>query len=161
MPETGAGLRQRGAAGLEREQGAVERELPERHEDPRPRQQRELPLEILAAALDLLGKRPVVRRRAPADGRDESAGKSEAVFRIPGLRLVREPDGVERRKEKVARSVAREDAARAVSPVRGRREADDQDPRGRIAEGGDRFGPVTLTRESPGRTAGRLFAPGI
>src|SRR2546428_6305342 len=64
------------------------------------------------------------------------------------------------REQEVARSIAREDAPRAVPPVGGRGEADDSDPRARIAEPGDRTAPVLLVGEAGHLLPGDLFAPG-
>jgi hypothetical protein len=54
---------------------------------------------------------------------------------------------MQRAHEKVARSadaVAREYAPCPVRAVRGRRQADEQQPRVRVAEAGDRFAPVRV-----------------
>ena len=67
---------------------------------------------------------------------------------------------MERRVEPVAGAVAGEHPPGAVGAVGGGGEADDQDPRGRIAEAADRPRPVVLAAEAA-RRIGRLgLAPG-
>ena len=94
---------------------------------------------------DFLRRRLVVRRRAPDRGGDERVAQGQAVVRMVRRRDVGEAGAVQRGHQEVAGSadaVAGEDAAGAVGAVRRRREADDQQPRPRIAEAGDRLAPV-------------------
>src|SRR5262245_63634752 len=57
-------------------------------------------------------------------------------------RLVGKPGGVQRLVQPVTAAVAGEDTAGAVAAVRGRRQADDQEPRPRVAEARHRPAPV-------------------
>ena len=94
---------------------------------------------------DLVGIRFVVRRGASDDGRDERVGERQTVVWMLRRRLVGEAGLVHRAHEKVARSsgnVAGEDTSRAVGAVRGRREAEDEHARIRIAEAGNGARPV-------------------
>jgi hypothetical protein len=72
---------------------------------------------------------------------------------------VSQSDRVQGRKEEVSGSVSREDPTRPIASMRGRREADDQDPSGRISERGHGPRPVGLTREAPRRMLRRLLPP--
>ena len=81
--------------------------------------------------------------------------------RVPGGRDVREAGVVQRAHQEVAGTVAGEHAAGPVAAVRGRREADDQQPGGRVAEAGHRAAPVGLvavvrasSRAPPPRSSG-------
>ena len=78
--------------------------------------------------------------------------KRQAVARIVRRRDVREAGAMERAHQKVARSadaVAGEHAPGAVRPVRGGRQADEQQPRAGIAEAGDRLAPVGFVAKGP------------
>ena len=96
---------------------------------------------------DLLGRRLVVGRRAAHGRRDVSVAQRQPVVAMLRRRDVREAGAMQRRHQEVARAadaVAGEHAAGPVGAVRGRREADDEQPGARIAEAGNRPGPVGL-----------------
>ena len=63
------------------------------------------------------------------------------------------------REQEVARPIARENSARPVAAVRGRRKADDQNAGLGIAEARDRSLPVFLPREARRRMCRGLVAP--
>jgi hypothetical protein len=65
---------------------------------------------------------------------------------------------VERAEEPVAAPVAGEHPARSVAPVRGGRQADQEDARVRIAEAGQRPRPVGFSAIAPGRIRGSGLA---
>jgi hypothetical protein len=132
---------------------------PAQHEDRARLEERPLAQEVLAAAADLLGQRLVRRRRAAGGGRDVAVVQDEAVAPRDGRGLAGEAGAVQGREEEVAGAVAREDAARAVAAVRGGREADDEEPRARIAEPRQGPAPVLLVLEPPDLDAGDLEAP--
>ena len=87
---------------------------------------------------------PVSRRPSPA---------------MHGRGLVREAGAVKRREQPVARPVAGEHAARAVAAVGGGREADHDHERARVAEAGQRPGPVALAAVAARRIGGDGLAP--
>ena len=125
----------------------VERDLAERDDDAHVGQRVDLGLKVGKAPRDLLRRRLVVGRRTPDRRGDECITEDQAVVRIARRRDVREAGAMERAHEKVAGSadaVAGKDAAGAVRAVRGRRQADEQQPRARIAEARDRLAPVGL-----------------
>ena len=76
-----------------------------------------------------------------------------------GRRLVGVAGAVQGGVEPVARAVAGEHAAGAVGAVGGRREADDRQPRRRIAEAVQRPRPVVLALEAARRVGGARLAP--
>ena len=79
----------------------------------------------------------VVRRRAAHGGEDVRVLDLHPVAALDALGLARHARAVQRREQKIARAIAREDAPRAVAAVRRRREPDDHEARLRIAEPGD------------------------
>ena len=140
-------------------QRALPREAAEAHDDVHVRQQRDLALEPVRAVRALLRRRQVRRRRAAHRGDDVGAAQREPVVARDRLRLVREPGAVQRREQEVARAVAGEDPARPVAAVRGGREPEDQDPRGRIAEALHRPAPVVPVAIRGPLLARDLLAP--
>ncbi len=74
--------------------------------------------------------------------------------------MVRETRTPEASEEEVPGGVAGEDPAGAVPSVRGRGQADDQEPGARIAERRKRAPPVTLAAKARGRMSGSIFPPG-
>lgn len=100
--------------------------------------------EIGPAIFDFRGKRFVGWRGAAADGGDEKIRQSQPVFAIDRLRLIRETRAIQAIVEKIARAVAGEHSAGAIAAVSGRREADDEQSRCRIAEAGTRLSPIVF-----------------
>ena len=95
-------------------------------------------------------------RPVPGFG-DERAGI--LVVGGHGRRLVGQARAVHGREQEVAAAVAREHASRAVGPVRGGREPDDEDPRALVAEAGHRAGPVVVLAERRALDLGDVLAP--
>ena len=119
----------------------------------------ELALQPRRAALALLRQRLVRRRRAADRGGDPAVAQRQAVVAVLGGRLVGEAGAVQRGEQEVARAVAGEDAAGAVGAVRGRRQAEDQHARRRVAEAGDRAAPVVPVAERRALLARDELAP--
>ena len=67
---------------------------------------------------------------------------------------------MERREQEAARLVSREEAAGAISAMRRRGEADQENPRLPITERRQGPAPVDLSPKTAGRVRRRLFAPG-
>ena len=104
--------------------------------------------------------RRLVGRRGAADGgRDSHAVERQAVIGAAAHRAVREADLVHRPPQEVARGVAGEHAPGPVAAVRGRREADEQDLRARVAEARHRPAPVRLVAEARDLDPRLLLAP--
>jgi len=76
-------------------------------------------------------------------------------------RKVRQAHGVEGAEKKITRGVAREEPAGSVSAMRGRSESHDHQPRARIAEGGERPGPVLLPPKPPRRNTRDTLPPRV
>src|SRR5205814_1645845 len=149
----------RDAAAGEVLQGCIPSDGAEREEDAGARQQMQLAVEPYAAAAQLVGTRRVRRRSAAAWRHDERVVQPQPILAVDAGRLVREPGAVERREEEIAAAVAREHAARPVAAVRGGREAQQDEARGRISEPGDGTGPVRPGREPPHFDARHFLAP--
>jgi hypothetical protein len=122
-------------------------------------EQRELPLQVLAAAILLLRKRAIARRRAPDRGRDQGAREPEPIASPARFGLVGEARLVQGAEKEVARLVPGEDSPRAIPSVSRRRQADDQDARPRVSEGRKRPRPVPLAAEPSGRILRRELSP--
>ncbi len=150
----------RRAGGGESEEARLERERAQRDEDARLQPERDLPRQVLAAVLELRRERPVVRRRALDRGREKRAEELEPVSRPDRLGLIRETRGVERPEEEIAGLVSGEDPAGAVSAVRGRREADDEEPSAGVSERRQRAAPVALATKAARCALDRLLSPG-
>jgi hypothetical protein len=148
-PVLGEGLQARG-----------EGQSPERHDHGRSRQKSDLADQVAAAVVELAGRGTIARRSAPAGRRDERSGKTQAIAGADGLRAVGEAGGEQGPKEKVSRFVAGEDAAGAVSSVGRRRQTNQENPRGRVAERWKRTGPIRFAAKSARRMTGRGLAPG-
>jgi hypothetical protein len=67
---------------------------------------------------------------------------------------------MKRREQPIAGPIPGEDATGAISAVRRRREADDDEARMGVAEAGQRTRPVALPGEAPGRVGSRRLPPG-
>ena len=104
-------------------------------------QQLQLARQVRKAVVALLGVGLFAGRRAAVDRGDPGVAESQPVVARDRRRLVREPGAVERRVEPVAGAIAGEHAAGAVRAVRRRRQADDHDPRRRVAEPGHAAAP--------------------
>src|SRR5262249_24019185 len=86
--------------------------------------------------------------RGPSDGRRyERASQLQPVVGLSRRRDVGEASFIQRGHEEIAgaaRTVPRKEAPRAVGTVRRGREADDQQPRTRIAKAGHRLRPIDI-----------------
>ena len=128
-------------------QPGVERDLPKCHHDLDVRQRTDLELQVIETARDLLGKRLVVRRRAPDRRGDVRIREPQSIVRAGGRRNVRKTCSMECGHEEVTRAasaVAGEHATRAIGAVRRGGKAEQQKTRRRIAEAGDGAAPVRL-----------------
>src|SRR5258705_7471175 len=103
--------------------------------------------QILAATIGFDRFRPIPRWRASERGGDVGAAERHAVVPRNRIGAICEPLPEELAVEPVPRPVAREDASRAVAPVRRRRQADDQEPGLWVSEAGHRQPPVDLVPE--------------
>lgn len=133
---------------LEDLQARRERQSAERDENRPRRQERQLPFQVLPAVVELFGEGLVAGRRAAARGRHERSRELQAVVPAPGLGSVCQARLEEGAEKEVARLVAGKHSSRSVAPVRGRREAHDEDPGARVSQGGNRLGPVGLAAEA-------------
>ena len=121
---------------------------PAEHQDhPHRPQQRNLALEIRSAMGQLGPRRFVVGGSAAGRGGDPAIAEGEPVVSTPGHRPVGEAVAMEGLVKPFAAGIAGEHPAGAVGAVRGRGEADDQEPRRRVAEGGHRASPVGAVTE--------------
>jgi hypothetical protein len=145
------------ASGPER---GVPGEAAERHHDADSRQRAQLAHQIRLAAIALLDRRPVVGRRAADRGCHVAVAQLQPVGPPGRGRLVGESGPVERAIQPVPGAIAGEDATGAISAVRGRRQAQHQEARARVAEAGYRPGPVGLAAEAKRRGLGGLLPPG-
>src|SRR5256885_1214997 len=73
--------------------------------------------------------------------------------------LIGEASPVQRAEEPIAGAIAGKDAARSIAAVRGRREADDEQPRIGVAEARDRPAPVLPVAIRSAFFERDLFAP--
>ena len=111
------------------------------------RQRRDFRHQMGMAGGDFVRRRLVVGRCAPDRGGDERVGHDQAVIRALRRGNAGKAVRVHGAHQEVAgaeRTVAGEDAARAVGAVRGGREAEDEHPRLRVAKAGHRTAPVGL-----------------
>src|SRR4029078_13673303 len=110
-------------------------------------QQRAFADQIGSAPLELVDRRPVVGWRATRGRRDVGITEAEAV--VPALRgrHAREARAVHRAHQPEAAVVAGEHAPGAVSAVRRRCQADDQQPRAWIADPRQWAAPVRVAEE--------------
>ena len=135
------------AAVLQQPQVGVEADLAQRDDDADARERGDLGVEMRQTTDDLFRRWLVVGRRAAHGGGDERVAQPQAVVRMLRRRDVRETGAVQRGHQEIAGAagaVAGEDAAGAIRAVSRRREADDQQPRARVAETGNGFAPVDL-----------------
>ncbi len=130
------------AAGCQERQARVERDAAERDQHADARERIEFGGEVRTTRSDFPRRRFVVGWRAPNGGGDVRVVKDEAVRGIRRNRLVREPRFVHRAHQEAARAIPGEHPACSVGAVRRGREADDQQPGGRVAEAGHRSSPV-------------------
>ena len=123
-------------------------------------QQRQLALEVGQAVVALGRGRLVGRRRAADDSGDVGVGQAQRRRRGARSRAGwRSPARCSARVEPVAGAVAGEHAAGAVGAVGGGGEADDRQPRRRVAEAGHRAPPVVLAAEAARRVGRACLAP--
>jgi hypothetical protein len=122
-------------------------------------QQPELRDQVGQAVIPLGRRRPVSRGRAAVDGRHVRASQAQPVAGVLGASLVREFRAVERRVQPIARPIAREDAPGPVAAMGGGGQAHHHDRCLRIAESGQRLGPVRLSLEAARRLVGNPLAP--
>jgi 2-keto-3-deoxy-L-fuconate dehydrogenase len=106
------------------------------------RKQVEFPIEEAPARVQLSGCWLVVRRRAVGSCGNPCVAQLEPVAGRPALRLRGQARPIERSIQEVPRPVPRKHPSRAIGPVGCRSEAENQQPRGRIAEGRHRLTPV-------------------
>lgn len=85
--------------------------------------------------------------------------QDEAVVPGGALGLVGEAGPPQGPVEPLPRAVAREHSPRAVGAVGGRGQADDRQPRPRVAEAGERLRPVGLAAVALRRLGGAGLAP--
>ena len=154
--------RQRFAAHYQELQPRVPRDLAERDDDLQVRQVRDFVREMGEAAIDFLGQRLVVRRRATNGRRDIGIRQLQPI--VDALRGVdvREAGALQRGHQEIARRadpVARKDAPRPVRAMRGRRQAENQDARLGIAKARDRPRPIQMVPER--RLPGPAHLPAI
>ena len=128
-------------AGLE---NGVEADLPEREENARLGQRRELADEIVPAPIQLRRLGPVPGRGAAPGRGDEDAVERHPVVGAERIRPAGQTLAVELAVEPLAGSVAREHPAGSVGSVRPRGESNDDEPRLGVAEAGDGLSPVGL-----------------
>jgi len=123
-------------------------------------EERQLVVEEVGAAGDLVGARRVVGRSAADGGDDVSVRERQAVVARGARGLAGEAGAMERGEEEVARAIPGEDTPGAVRAVRGGRETENRDPRPRVAEPGDRSPPVPLAGIRGALLARNLLPPG-
>ena len=122
-------------------------------------EQRHLGGEVGQAGVPLGRGRLVGGRSAPDDGGDVAVAQRQPVVRRHARRLVGVAGPVQGGEQPVARPVAGEHATGAVPPVGGRRQPDDQQAGGRVAEAGDRTSPVVLVGEGGPLVPRHLLPP--
>ncbi len=125
----------------------IESNLAERDDDLHVRQGGKLRLQVGEAVVDLLRRWLVGGWRASDRGGDVRVSQRQAVGPVLRGRDIGVAGAVEGRHQEVAGAadaIAREDAAGAIRAVGRRRQADDEYPRPRIAEAGNRPCPVRL-----------------
>jgi hypothetical protein len=137
----------------------IEGQASKRDDDAYSAQQVQLAKEVRAAVRDLRGQRFVFGRRAANGRRHVTIKEFQSIVAIFRCGLICEARFVQGSKEPIAASVTGEDSAGSISAVSGRRESDDQDSRGSIAEAWDRTAPVVLIPEAPDFFLGDAFAP--
>ena len=146
MAEARAWARRRGPGKGMEPQGGVPGEGPQADNDAEVLEQRELGGRPREAAIELGRRRAVCRWCAAHRGRDETASEPLAVVTGDRRRLRGEARTMERCEQEVAGTVAGENAARAITPVRCRREPEQEYPRLRIPEAWEGPPPVALAR---------------
>ena len=101
-----------------------------------------------------------IRRRGAAHRRgDVAVFEAEPVIRADRMGLAAKAEIIQRSIEPIAAAVAGEYSSRAVSTVRGRGEANDQEPGLGIAETRQRLGPIALALIPARRLLRHLLAP--
>lgn len=101
MREARLGTRDRSAGGGKRQEAGLERQAAESQQHPRLGDQLRFGDQVLPAVRELLGKRPVVGRRALDRRRQQCSVELEAIARPNRLRAVGKPDRMDRAEEKV------------------------------------------------------------
>jgi len=114
--------------------------------------------EIVAAIRDFGGERLVGGRGTANGGGDVGVFQFEAVVAADGSGLIGEAGFVEGCEEKIAGTVAGEDAAGAVAAVSGGGEPENEELRVRIAETGDGSAPISPIAEGAAFFLGDFFA---
>ena len=122
-------------------------------------EQGQLALQVRQAVVALGRGRPVGGRGAADRRGDPGVAQAQAVAAVLGLGLIGVAGPVQGGEEPIAGAVAGEDPAGAVGAVRGRGEADDYQPRRRVAEAVDRPRPVVLAAVAHGRVGRGCLAP--
>ena len=89
-------------------------------------EQLELLNEVWPAALEFNSARFIVRRRAPNSGANVTIRQFQAVISMNGVRLIGESGGMKRSVEPVTAAIPGKYSAGPISPVRRRRQADNQ-----------------------------------
>ena len=117
------------------------RNLAQRDEGPRARQLRHAIGQEGATGMDFGRHRLVLRRQAADRIDDDRVAQFQPVIDPRLIIALRQPELLERRKEQFARDIAGEGPAGAVRALPARRQADDADPRHRIAKGRHRRVP--------------------
>src|SRR5439155_217843 len=137
----------------------VPRERAQAHDDPDPVQQPQLADQVRDAVVAFLRRGAVPRGTAPVDRGDVGLSKAQAVIPAHRRGLVRQPAPVKGREQEVTGPVAGEDAPRAVPAMRGRRQAQEQDPCRRIGERRHGPPPVRLAGEGGPLLPSHLLPP--
>jgi hypothetical protein len=129
------------AAVLQQPEIRSHRNAPQHEHGARP-QNFQLSFEIRAAILKLRRQRLIGRWRATHRRRDVGAVQSQPVAGLRRCRLVRESRSIKRPIKKVSGAIPGENSARAIPAVCRGRQTQNQKPRVRIAESGNRLAPV-------------------
>src|ERR1017187_5337096 len=140
-------LRQCHAQSPQSLQVIVECDLPQHDYDARILETLQLLIEVNAAIRNLLGQRFVVRRRAVADRRDVGADQPQPVIAALPVRPVGKFSLVERAEQPPPGRVARKHTPCPIRPVRAGGQANNQQPRTRIAQTRQGFRPIIPVAE--------------
>ena len=121
--------------------------LAQRDEGPRARQLRHAVGQEGATGMDFGRHRLVLRRQAADRIDDDRVAQFQPVIDPRLIIALRQAELLERREKQLARDIAGEGPTRAVCALLARRQADDADPRHRVAKGGHRrVPPVGMAR---------------
>ncbi len=139
---------------------AVEGDPPQRDETLQARQAFDLCRHPGQAVPDFGHFRAVIGRDAAADRGDKDIAQCEVIIRAVTVGLVGEAGPVERRIEEVPAGVSGEHPPGPVGAVRAGGQANDQDPRLRVAKPGHRFPPVVFILIGLALRLGHFLPPG-